>query len=146
MCARVYVSNEPLAHPLIHLLAPLTHSLAPHCSLRSRAAAFVRSLVGQWNIFVQFSMCPESQWNDYEIDAQSTGPFTRLLARSLALHTRSLSPHCSLCSRALLRSFVHSLTRPFTCFRAHGKKVFVYELNASISSSFNPLWAARVCV
>ena len=59
--------------PLTCLLAPLTHSLSPHYSLRSRATAFVRSLVpelvGLLNIFVQFSMCLESQWNDYEIDA-----------------------------------------------------------------------------
>ena len=64
------VSNGPLAHPLARSLAPLTRSLAPHCSLRSRAPlrSLVRSLahslapelVGQWNIFVQFSRCPES--------------------------------------------------------------------------------------
>ena len=69
--------------------------------------------------------CPESQWNDYEIDALSTGPFTRPLASSLAMHTHSLSPHCSLRLRAPVRSFVHSLARPFTHSRAHGKEVFV---------------------
>ena len=56
------VSTRPLAHPLARSLAPLTRSLAPHCSLRSRAP--LRSptpeLVGQWNIFVQFSKCVES--------------------------------------------------------------------------------------
>ena len=41
---------------------------------------------------------------------------------------------------APLRSFVCSLARPFTHSRAHGKEVFVYEFNASISCSFNPLW------
>ena len=64
-----YISNEPLAHPLTRLLAPLTHSLS------ERAAAFICSLarslapelMGQWYIFVRFSMCPESQRNDYEI-------------------------------------------------------------------------------
>ena len=140
-----------LAHPLTRLLAPLIHLLAPHCSLRSHATAFVRSLthpfapehVGHWNIVCP--MCPQSQWNDYEINAKSTGPFTHPLARSLTPHTHSLSPHCSLRSRAPLRSFVRSLARPFTRSRAHGKEVFVYELNASISCSFNPLWAAHLC-
>ena len=33
---------------------------------------------------------------------------------------------------AALRSFVRSLARPFTRSGAHGKEVFVYELNASI--------------
>ena len=45
----------------------------------------------------------------YEIDVYSTGPFARSLARSLAPLTHSLAPHCSLCSRAPLRSFAHSL-------------------------------------
>ena len=124
-------------------LTRLLHTARFACApLRSFARLLAQSLapalVGEWNIFVQFSMGPESQWNDHEIDAQSAGPFTR----SLALHTRSLSPHCSLCSRASLRSFVRSLARPFTRFRPHGKKVFAYELNASISISFNPLWEA----
>ena len=40
------VSNGPFACPLTRSLTPLTHSLAPHCSLRSRAPlrSFVRSL------------------------------------------------------------------------------------------------------
>ena len=64
------VSTGPLACPFARSLAPLTRLLAPHCSLRSRAPlrSLVRSLahslapelVGQWNIFVQFSRCPES--------------------------------------------------------------------------------------
>ena len=52
----------------------------------------------------------------------------------------------ALCSCAPLHSSVHLLACPFTHSRAHGKEVFVYELNASISCSFNPLWAARQCV
>ena len=59
----------------------LTRSLGTACFARAPLRSFARSLarslahslapelVGQWNIFVQFSMCPESQWNDYEIDA-----------------------------------------------------------------------------
>ena len=40
------VSTGPLARPFARSLAPLTHSLAPYCSLRSRAPlrSFVRSL------------------------------------------------------------------------------------------------------
>ena len=59
---------------------------------------------------------------------------------------------CLLCTGCIARtlrcahSFARSLARPFTCSRAHGKEVFVYELNASISCSFNPLWAACLCV
>ena len=45
----------------------------------------------------------------YEIDAWSTGPFTRPLAHSLAPLTHSLALHCSLRSRAPLRSVVRSL-------------------------------------
>ena len=41
----------------------------------------------------------------------STGPLARPFARSLAPLTRSLAPHCSLCSRALLRSLAHSFAR-----------------------------------
>ena len=40
----------------------------------------------------------------------------------------------------------HSFARSPTRTRAHGKEIFVHELNASISCSFNPLWAARLCV
>ena len=60
----------PLAHPLARSLAPLTRLRAPHCSLRSRAPlgslahSLAPELVGQWNIFVQFSRCPESLCNE----------------------------------------------------------------------------------
>ena len=37
----------------------------------------------------------------------STGPLAHPFARSLALLTHSLAPHCSLCSCATLCSFVH---------------------------------------
>ena len=46
------------------------HSLASHYSLWSRgrcahsfAHSFAPNLVGQWNIFVWFSKCPESLWS-----------------------------------------------------------------------------------
>ena len=39
----------------------------------------------------------------------STGPLARPFARSLTLLTHLLAPHCSLCSRALRRSFICSL-------------------------------------
>ena len=65
----------------------------------------------------------------------STGPFAPPFARSPTPLTRSLAPHCSLRLRAPLRSLARSLIH----FGAHGKDVFVYELNASISYSFSPL-------
>ena len=57
--------------------------------------------------------------------------------RSLAPLTHSLAPQCSLRSRsaALIPSFARSLTHS----GAHGKGVFAFELNASISKGFNPL-------
>ena len=59
------------------------------------------------------------------------------LFRLLIPLTHLLSPFCSLHSRALLRSFVRLLARPLTRSRSHGKEVFFYEMNASISYSFN---------
>ena len=50
----------------------------------------------------------------YEIDALGTGPFTPPFACSLAPLTQSLAPHCSLRSRAPLRSFVRSLAHSLT--------------------------------
>ena len=71
-----------------------------------------------------------------------TGPFARPLARSLAPFTHLLAPHCSLGLRASLRSFArslaHSLALSLTRSRAHGKEVYDYEMNASISYCFNP--------
>ena len=55
-----------------------------------------------------------SGYNDYEIDALSTGSFAPPLTRSLTPLTHSLAPHCSLRSRAPLRSFVRSLARSLT--------------------------------
>ena len=55
---------------LIRLLHTARFARAPLRSFaRLLAQSLAPALVGQWNIFVQFSMCPESQWNDYEIDA-----------------------------------------------------------------------------
>ena len=76
--------------------------------------------------------------NDSRIDSKSTGPVARPFTRSLALLTHWLAPHCSLRSRAPLRSFVRSLARSLTHSRARGKEMFFYEMNASISYRFNP--------
>ena len=70
----------------------------------------------------------------------------RPLARALALNTHLLALHCSLRLRPPLRSFFCLLACPFPRSQAHGKGVFVCELNASMTSNFNPLWAARLCV
>ena len=54
----------------------LTRSLGTACFARAPLRSFARSLIyllpSSWDngiFFFQFSMCPESQWNDYEIDA-----------------------------------------------------------------------------
>ena len=57
-------------------------------------------------------------------------PSAHLFTHLLALLNHSLAPHCSLLSRAPLRSFTRS--------RAHRKEVLVYEMNAPISNHFNP--------
>ena len=91
---------------LIRLLHTARFARAPLRSFaRLLAQSLAPALVGQWNIFVQFSMGPESQWNDHEIDAQSTGPFTRLLARSLAPHTRTAHSFAFSALLALLTRF-----------------------------------------
>ena len=54
-----------------------------------------------------------------------------MIARSLGRSNRSLI-------RLLIRSLPRSLTRSLTRSGAHGKEVFVNELNASISHHFNP--------
>ena len=59
--------------------------------------------------------------------------------RLLAPLTHS-PPHCLLCFRALLCSFTLSLPGSLTYYQACGKESFVYEMNASISFSFNPKW------
>ena len=45
---------------------------------------------------------------------KSTGPLARPITHLLAPLTRSLAPHCSLCWRASLRAFVHSLDHSLT--------------------------------
>ena len=62
----------------------------------------------------------------------STGPLARPFARLLALLTRSLAPHYSLCSRAPLRSLAHSLTQSLS---SSWKSVGLY---VSISGCFEP--------
>ena len=73
---------------------------------------------------------PKFGWKCHETDAWSTGQFPHPFARSLAPLTHSLA-------------LIHLLARSLTCFGAHGKEVFVYEKNASISYSFNSLFTGR---
>ena len=105
-------SNEPLTHPLTHLLRTARFARTPLRSfVRSLAHSLDPELVGQWNVFVQFSMCPESQWNDalYWAIHSFARSFTRtahsftfsallaLLARSAALiRSSARSPFHSL--------------------------------------------------
>ena len=87
---KTLVMSHSLIRSPVRSHRSLTRSLGTACFARAPLRSFARSLahslapelVGQWNIFVQNSVCPESQWNDNEIDAWSTGPFTRPLAHS----------------------------------------------------------------
>ena len=85
------------------------------------------------------------------MDAWCSWPFASPLDFSLALRTQSLvhslfclgsqahslAPPCSLCSRALLRSFIHLLAHSLAS--VNGFKIHVYESIASISGNFNPV-------
>ena len=65
-------------------------------------------------------------------------PTCKVLGYSL-LHLFARTAHSFACS-ALLAALIRSVARSLTRSRAHGKDV--YEVNASISYSFNPLCAA----
>ena len=72
--------------------------------------------------------------NDDKIDAYSTGPFTRTFTRtahSFACSSTTCFARALCCADSLARSLTHA--------EAHGKEVFVYELNASILNNFCPL-------
>ena len=69
--------------------------------------------------------------SESQIGDVSAGPLARPLTRSLAPLTRLLAPHCSLCSRAPLRSLFRSLAHSLTPELMHRKEVYFYELNAS---------------
>ena len=68
---------------------------------------FPKSLSSDWNLFAK---CHKNLY--YGMD--STSPFARSLAHSLAPLIHFLALHCSLCSRAPLRSFVCSLAHSLT--------------------------------
>ena len=63
------------------------------------------------------------------------------LPHSLAPVTHSLAPPASLVRSARALRCAHSLPHS----GVHGKEAFVHELEASISSSFNPRWCLREC-
>ena len=71
-------------------------------------------------------------------------PSRRVLDHSLVRSHRSVirSLRTARFARALscAHSFVRSLAHSLTLSRAHAKEIHVYELNASLSYSFNPLW------
>ena len=72
--------------------------------------------------------------NDSGLDAWSTGSLACLFAHSLTSLTHLLAPHCFFRSHALLHLSVRSLTSELV-----EKRFFFYEMNASISFSFDPL-------
>ena len=61
----------------------------------------------------------------------------RSIAQSPSSLTQSLSPHCLQSSRPLIRLIICSFTRSLTRPRAHGKDIYVNELNVSVSNSIN---------
>ena len=64
---------------------------------------------------------------------------TRSSVWSFARTAHSFACSALLASLARSAALIRSLARSLTRSRAHGKAVFVYEMNASISSHFNPL-------
>merc|ERR1712002_165326 len=64
----------------------------------------------------------------------------RSSVRSFARTAHSFACSALLASLARSAALIRSLARSLTHSGAHGKVVHVYELNASISYSFSPLW------
>ena len=56
----------------------------------------------------------------------------------------SLLPSLKHASLARSAALIRSLARSLAHSGAHGKEVFVYELSASISYSFSPLWGPEI--
>ena len=82
-----------------------------------------------------------SELNDYEIDA------VEYWAIRSSVHSFTCTAHSFACSALLAllarsTALIRSLARSLAHSGAHGKEVLVYELNASISYSFNPLHCA----
>ena len=67
----------------------------------------------------------------------------RSSARSFARPAHSFACSALLASLARSAALIRSLALSLTRSRAHGKVVYVFEMNASISYSFNPLCKAR---
>ena len=78
-------------------------------------------------------------YNDYEIDTLSTGPFTPPFTRWLAPIAHSFACSALLASLARSAALIRSLARSLTHSGAHGKAIYVYKLNASISHHLSPL-------
>ena len=74
------VSAEPLAHPFACLLTPLTHSLAPYCSLLSLA----RSLPSSWESVTFMS--------ENQAVLNHSVPHSQILRHSRMAHLRALAP------------------------------------------------------
>ena len=66
------------------------------------------------------------------IEAVGTGLFAHSITHSLALLTRLIAAHCSLLSRAPLRTILRSLARSFARSRAPKTEVCPFGMNASI--------------
>ena len=137
MLKRCYTVIETLLYrevstgPVTRSLAPLTHLLAPHCSLGSRAP--LRSFSWESYIFISnfqgvlnhsVLLCCHSKLKPLSLlNLESIGPF----AHSLAPLNHSLS-----------HSFIHSLIMLPTVQLMTNRNFsnYVYEMNASISYGF----------
>ena len=91
-----------------------------HLPLQLERWAPLLQRIAQMAFSVHFARPTHIGQNDHEIDALSTESFAPPFARLLAPLTHSPALHCSLHSRAPLRSFVRSLTHSLRSSREIG--------------------------
>ena len=114
--------------PLRSFARSLAHSLAPE-------------LMGQWNIFVQFSMCPKSQWNDYEIDTEYCAIHSSARSFTRTAHSFAFSALLTSLARsaALIHLFAHSPIHSLQSTWASGFKMRPrISIGGSVSRSVGP--------
>ena len=152
-------THRALGHSLVRLLVHSHRSLTcllrtarfillpslARCCVHSFARSLTHSLPSSWDngIFLSNFQCVlnhsgMTMKSTHKVLGHSLVRSLIRLHRSLIRLLRSARSARALCC-ALLRSFVRSLARSFTRSLAHGKEDFAYELNGSISCSFNPL-------
>ena len=127
----IYLLPLTLLFTISLLLASLVRSAALICLI---AHSFARSLIRRRftskNRMRRFHITSTTQYASAQL--RNCVPSFARTAHSFACSTLLASIACS---AALIRSLARSLALS----RAHGKEVFIYELNASISYLLNPL-------